>query len=342
MKLNKSAREILERYLLAVRRAITGKGRDDISAEIESFILDHAEERFPDAQEISETQVKEVLQEMGSPRKLAAQFSPQRCLIGSRLYPAFTLVLRIVVAAVAGALTLSFIITSLIGRDTSGGVQILEYLGMLWNGALSAAGFVTLTFAIIERVGDNIEIKELEELEEFDLKDLPELSADEKDPTKAGIIFEIVMGIIGLAFFTYIFSTGGRLPVFPNLQGSGELVRLFTDNFLRFVPVILALAGLDIARNATLLAQGHHSSLTNWWRVCTQGANMALNIFLLRSFPLVVLEGFRSMPFAVSWDFARIASGVNTGLKIVMIISLVGQGIEILRRLYREISNPAG
>ena len=84
MKLNNSARVLLDRYLLGVRRALTGKKREDIAAEIESSLLDRLEERFLGDQEISEAQVKEVLQEMGSPRKLASSFEPQRSLIGPR------------------------------------------------------------------------------------------------------------------------------------------------------------------------------------------------------------------------------------------------------------------
>ena len=45
MKLNNNARVLLDRYLLGVRRALTGKKRDDIAAEIESSLMDRLEER---------------------------------------------------------------------------------------------------------------------------------------------------------------------------------------------------------------------------------------------------------------------------------------------------------
>jgi len=71
MKLNKEARELLDRYLLGVKRELTGKQREDIAAEIESYLLDLLEERFPKSKEIVESQMKEILQEMGAPRKIA-------------------------------------------------------------------------------------------------------------------------------------------------------------------------------------------------------------------------------------------------------------------------------
>ena len=74
MKLSKPASELLERYMLGVRRALSGDKRDDIAREIESSILDRLEERFPQAAEISEQDLKSVLEELGSPYKLAGEF----------------------------------------------------------------------------------------------------------------------------------------------------------------------------------------------------------------------------------------------------------------------------
>lgn len=341
MKLTKSAQELIDRYLLGIRRTLTGKKREDITAEIESLLYDRMEERFIAEVEITEGQVKEVLQEMGSPRKLASSYGPQRYLIGPRLYPAYLLVLRIVVPVVIGALTLSIIISALTGSGKTSGAFILEYLASLWNGAFMAAAFVTLTFAILERVNDEKEIKELDEFEKFNADDLPELSENEKQPTIPGIVFEMVMGIIGLAFFTYILNNDGQLPIFFDQSISMVQLRIFSGNFMRFVPVMMAFTGLEITRSAIMLAQGRQSSLTTWWHIVMEGAHIVLNVILLRSFPLIALDGFRSMQFASNWDLARIGSGINSGLKVIMILSLVGSGVEIIRRLYREICIPS-
>ena len=107
------------------------------------------------------------------------------------------------------------------------------------------------------------------------------------------------------------------------------------------MPFMMAVTGLEVARSATLLAQGRQSSLTNWWHIFTQGANMVLSVFLLRAFPLITVEGFKTLPLPADWDFARIETGVNTGLKVIIILSLVGTGIDIIRRVYREAKNSA-
>ena len=340
MKLNKSARELLDRYLLAVKRELTGKQREDIAAEIESYLLDLLEERFPKTVEITEAQVKEILQDMGAPRKVAAQYSPQRYLIGPRLFPAYFLVLKIVIVAVIGALTLSTIINSVIGETSITWLAVLEYLGTIWSGMLSTVGSITLVFAIIERVGEGKEIKELDELQELDLPDLPELPTEEKEPSKIGLSIEIALGIIGIAFFTYVNNTGGHVPYFFNPQADMEMVRLVTDNFLQYVPLILALAGLDLARDITLLVLGYHSALTNWWHICTQSAQVVMMGFLIKSLPLITLDAFLRIG-GVDLDFAHLESLANTGIAIAMAVGIVGTSIDIIRKVIREIRSPS-
>ena len=240
-----------------------------------------------------------------------------------------------------GALTLSIIIEFLTGGLDSSAIPILEYLGTLWNGAFSAAAFVTLTFAIVERVNEEKEIEELKEFEKFSIDNLPEINDTNKQPTISGTVFEIVMGVIGLAFFTYVLNNNGQLPTYINLASKMTQVRVFTDNFLQFFPVMMAITGLEVARNAMLLVQGRQSSLTNWWHVIMEGAHVVLSVFLLRSFPLIMLKGFQPLFVTAEWDLAQIEPGINTGLKVIIILSLIGTGVEIIRHMFQEAKNPA-
>lgn len=342
MTLNQSARELLDRYLLAIRRSLIGKQREDISREIESYILDLLEERHPDPAEITFSQMSDVLTEMGAPRKVATQFGPQRCLISPQLFPAYIMVLKIVVAVMLGALTLSFLIGTLSGESRMDFPTGLEFLGTLWDGALSAGVFVTLAFAIIDRVNLKKDLRELAELDQFDPEDLPDLSPEEKELNTAGTIIEMVLGVIGLAFFAYIYSNAGHISIFGSAVGDTVGVRLFTDDFLRFVPVMLATSGLEVARNATLLMQGHHASLTAWWHILNQGANLILTFLLLQSFPLVNLSAFLSLPGTSDIPFPQTQNGLDIGLKIILVLALIGTCVDLIRCLYQEIRHPSG
>ncbi|MCD6356869.1 MAG: hypothetical protein J7L66_06235 [Anaerolineaceae bacterium] len=339
MKLNKESRELLERYLLAVKKELIGQERIDITAEIKSYLFDLLEERFPKTEEITKSELEIVLKEMGAPRKVAGQYLPQRFLIGPRLFPVYFLVLKIVVAVVIGALTLSTVITNVISQPANIWMTILEYLGAIWTGALSTVGSVTLVFAIIEHVGKGKEIKEIEELQELNIHDLPKLPEEEKGVSKIGSSIEIILGIIGLAFFTYIQKTGGFVPYFINPGSDMQIVRLFTDNFVQYIPFILTLASLDIARNTTLLTQGCHSSLTNWWYILTESANVILMGFLIRSQPLITLISFNNI--FDSDSFTQLESMVNIGIPIAIGLGILGSIVDIIRKSAREIRNPA-
>ncbi len=175
---------------------------------------------------------------------MAASYGPQRSLIG--LLPAYLLVLRIVVLVVVGTLMLSIIIKTLIGEADSAAFPALEYLGVLWNGAFSVAAFVTLTFAIIERVNEEKEIAELAEFDKFVADELPELGESDKQQSIVETVLEVVFGVIGLAFFTYIPNNNGLFPIKFSSMEKVALIPVFTGSFLRFMPFIMAITGLRL------------------------------------------------------------------------------------------------
>ena len=339
MKLNKNAGVLLERYLLAVKRELGGKTRVDIAAEIESYIYDLLDERYPKADEVTEKELEVILKEMGAPRKVAAQYSGQRYLIGPRLFSIYILVVKIMLCVVLGALTLSMIIASIVEPAGNVWQSILEYLGSLWSGALSVVGVITLIFAIIERSTECRSIDEIEELQELKISDLPELPENEKEVSRVGVSIEILLGVIGMVFFTYVQKTGGLLPYWINTNSSQQMIRLFTENFVHFIPFSLALTGLEIARNTTLLVQGYHSSLTNWWDVSLKVAGSVLLVFLISSLPLISLDFFQELEGASV--LSQYESQANTGLAIVMGLGIFGNIVEIIQRIVREVRNPS-
>ena len=338
MKMNNSARELLKRYLLGVQKELGGKQSEDIAAEIESYIGDLLEERYGSKEEIGTEELETILKEMGAPRKVARQYGPQRFLIGPRLFPVYWLVLRILIAVVAGSLALSYFISIGIRQETAPALGFLEFLGSLFSGLLAAAGAVTIIFGGIERGIENHELDEIKEMDEFKLSDLPDLPEKEHAFSTVGAIAEIIVTILGMAFFTYLRFTDGALPYFINPNEFGGMGRVFTDNFVQFIPVILVLNGLEIGRAATLLAQGRYTALTNWWAIIDKGANTVLSVFLLNAMPLVTLDLFRHIP---GLNPGTQADGIaNTVLSILIGLSIVGGLVDIIRSTIQEVRNP--
>lgn len=339
MKLNKSATELLNRYMLGVKRELGGRNRDDIAAEIESYIYDLLEERHPGDQEIGSAEMEAVLKEMGSPRKVAGQYSPQRYLIGPRLFPIYWMVLRIVVAVVAGALLLSLIITSITNPPADITRAFIEFLSTIWDGMLSAAMSITIVFAILERASQGKNLDEIKEMDQFKIENLPELPENEKAFSLVGTSIECVLGVFGLVFFSYLRGTNGALPVMLNPDTQMHMARIFTDNFMKFIPVILGLAGLKVACNITLLVQARHSSLTNWWSIILRGADMVLSGFMLKALPLITLDYFRQL--LAGSPFAGIDATANTALVVILALSILGSLVEMIKMAVREVRHPA-
>lgn len=338
MKTTKAAKELLERYLLGVKRELIGKEREDITAEIESYLYDLLAERFTAEHEIGEQEMETVLKEMGSPRKLAARYRPQRALIGARIFPIYTLVLRIVVAVVIGGMTLAFIISSIVGQPAGASLHVWEWLGSIGSGALSAFGMVTIVFAIIERTNEKRALDEIEDMNTLDIADLPQLPEEQQEVKRVGKAFEILLGIMGLVFFTYMRSTAGFVPYRTSLSGQAHMVPFFSANFVRMIPFILVLAAVDLARNIMLYVQKQHTALTSWWHIISESANVVLLGFLLSSLPLFTLDILNQFMDAES--VLTIQPIVNIGMAIALGIGIVGGVSDIVKGILRERKHP--
>ena len=93
----------IDRYVAQVGRSLPQSKRADIEKEIRSLLEDMLDDRSKtEGREADEEMTLAVLKEMGEPEKVAAGYLPEKYLIGPRLYPLFTLVLRVVLIVMAG------------------------------------------------------------------------------------------------------------------------------------------------------------------------------------------------------------------------------------------------
>lgn len=345
MKIDVKARELLDRYLLGVRRHLSGKDREDIAKEIESHIFDTLEERFPGLDEITVVNLEEIFREMGAPRKVAWQYRSQQSLIGPRFFPIYVIVARILVAVVVGAILLSSVIATAVGEPQSFWHVLGSFLGSAWSGALSAFGVVTLIFAGIERaVGDKSweemeDFEDLKEMNEYKASELPELPQREKKFDRVETIFEIIFGMIGLAFLTYIQTSGGAFPVRTGAGESRQFIQVLTDNYLPLIPFAMGITGLELARSITLFVQGHHSGVTNWWHIATQITNVILMGFTLNAMPIISLEKLNAAWLNV--NIANLDGAANTIISILIGLGIVGTIIDVSIKTYRELKEPS-
>lgn len=141
--------DIIERYIYAVTKRMPSKTAKDVAAELRTLIADMLEERCGEDLP-SEKDIKVVLTELGTPAELYEQYTGdgKKCLIGQPYYTTYIYVMKIVLACTALGMTIVAILELLTGSEIAGPLQgIAQWLGMLWQGLLSAFAFVTLLFA---------------------------------------------------------------------------------------------------------------------------------------------------------------------------------------------------
>lgn len=144
---------LIDRYVYAVTEYLPEENREDISRELRSNIEDMLPENA------TEQDIRHVLEELGSPWKLANEYSPKkRYLIGPGYYDKYLSLLKMVIgicaSVFAGLALLAWTIHPQDGELTVNLTQLIsDIISAVIEGALQGAFWVTLVFAIIERCG---------------------------------------------------------------------------------------------------------------------------------------------------------------------------------------------
>lgn len=82
--------ELIDRYMNAVAQALPESRRDEIIRELRANILDKLEAIAEEqGREVSETEVSEVLKELGHPQKVAGSFMAGQQLVSTELFPLY-------------------------------------------------------------------------------------------------------------------------------------------------------------------------------------------------------------------------------------------------------------
>lgn len=316
---------LIDSYVTEVGKYLPRRNRADIEAEIRSTLEDMLEERMQGRGPASEAQVIALLKEYGEPRKVAASYGAIQYLIGPRLFPIFELVTKIVLAALALGLTISFVVGTM--RSGMTGLEMARALGNLLlqylSGVIAAFGNIVLVFAILERV---LPVKEQESMkDEWNPADLAK--APNPDAIKpAERIVSILFTVAGLVI----------LNGFPQIIGlyffSDEkwtYVPVLAEAFFRYLPWINILSGLQIGLDLWLLQQGAWKAGTRIATIALKACVIALLIAMLTGPAILQLtpESMAGTPLAEVFD--EIGPLLKYMVTPVLLLAILGTLIEI-------------
>lgn len=258
---NGSASELIGRYVHEVTRRLPPKQRADVGRELRSSLLDALEDRF--GAEPTWVQAAILLRETGPPARVAASYRPaDRYLVGPEWYPAFTLVLRIVLGALVTVLTVATAVTLLLGPAAEVGARLAGFLPATLESGLIAFAIVVAVFHLLQRT----EAPPEPASGSWDPEELPPVRACDV----AGRFEAITEVVVPPAFLAvlYLFRDGIGIPV------AGDGPPLLNDVFLRYLPWLAAATLLGMAVNAWLVWRGR-------WSWTSRGANLATDLFAL-------------------------------------------------------------
>lgn len=240
--------DLIERYIYAVTKKLPKKTREDVVKELETLIDDMLEERCKDVTP-TEKDIKVVLTELGTPQELSAKYHPdsEKQLIGGTYYPAYKLVLTIVMISIAGGLLIAEGMAFVIG-------DIIWYEALFgWIGSTLvslACGFavVTILFAIFERKGVAVNIAN------NSIDSLPPV------PQKNQVIKRVdpILGIIITVIFVIYFLA---MPGFIAISFDGtDFGYLFNPEYVKSIwYIIVALAVVGIIKESFRLFEGKYT-----------------------------------------------------------------------------------
>lgn len=312
--------EVIDRYVHEIGEHLPWSLRADVEAELHSLLMDSLEERAQATQQPADARLAEALvQEFGPPEEVAKRYLPQdQYLIGPCLFPAYRLVVKIAliaIAAISGALVLAATLNSALAHRAGPDLLVLvrSIWGVIWGIFINLA-LVTVVFAIIERVRARREAK--------GSAWSPAMLPPVKDPDRLsqyGMVIEMYLILAFAVLFNF----------YPEWVGMAIVDdRVHLTNFLRpafftYMPLLNVLWTLDFALHLMVLSQGR-------WRRDTRAAEFALGLYGAAILYLII-----SGPPSFRFDLL-----VKAVLKGVLALVLCGSGVRLYRLLTRRPFEP--
>jgi hypothetical protein len=200
--------DLIGRYLQAVGFWLPRAQKQDILAELSEDLHSQIEDRESQlGRAMTEAEVSELLKQRGRPILVAAQFMPQRSLIGPALYPVYIFVLKIVALCYVIPWLMVWLGILLFQRAGMATHLSGEWhsLGTLWTIVFTQFGIITVVFAAIDRASVKSSC-----VSEWDPRKLPKVKVEASTKRRVNAIAGLVFAVLGLLWVLAI-------PEFPFL-----------------------------------------------------------------------------------------------------------------------------
>lgn len=215
--------DLIDRYLVAVRRQLPQDLQDDVVAELKDSLRSEAEEHeAATGRPMTVDEQSAVLKKRGHPFLMASRYMPQQYLIGPALFPYYRQTVKFVVFWVVLPLVIiGGALHAIYAADPAGVWS--RVLAGAWNGGIYSVGIVTIVFAILENTFAKVDKgpRRITLLDNWNPAKLPDPQQGRMVPRSESVI-SLVFTLTFLVWWTGLV----RVPEFP----------VFTAGPVRFVP----------------------------------------------------------------------------------------------------------
>jgi hypothetical protein len=319
--------ELIERYLQAVRKHLPWKRQDDIIAELRANLESQLEDKEAElGRPLTAGEAEAWLQQIGSPRRMAAPYCPQRYLIGPTLYPVFWLVMLTVFLWVMIIHVFGSAVQIATGSPSWSAVldAVRSVPGiLLMNGAWVVLIFAVIEFAVHARSKSNASAPDSSDWSPSDLPPVQnESTGGQKPRSYACAMVETMFGVLFLVWLLllpkYPYLLLGPGAAFPH--SSGANVSPF-----RLAPVWSQVYWCVLVLNLIQLGWNCRDLLCGAWRAPKPSRRIALSVLGL--VPLGLLLAARDRSWVTLKDpaldgarYGAALDAINHALYVVFVI----------------------
>lgn len=236
--------ELIKKYVYAVTQKLPAQQRVDIEKELNGLIEDMLDERTQGAP-VQESDVEEVLIELGDPSSLADKYrGKERFLISPERFDPYLSVLKIVLVSVAIAISVGFVIDFFMG-PVNIAKQFAEYLASLFSASIQGFAWVTIVFILIEHRGNRTSDNRTKK--PWRPSDLPSIPDPKTVIKPIEPILGIIFSVVFLILFAYMLNLVG---VHRFYDGQSTVIPVFNEEvFRKYIPFIWVLTAIGILRD---------------------------------------------------------------------------------------------
>lgn len=305
--------------------------REDIEKEIRSTIQDILDDRSQESERaVDEALTLEILQEFGSPEKVAESYLTGRYLIGPRLSPTFSLVLRIAlpILAVLGAIGFGLLYTT--NPPSHPTEALFQSLVELVNSLIQAFGTIVLIFAILQWLLPKLEVKN----KAWDARGLLEIKPSDHLPL-TGAVVEVIFSAGAIIIFNFY---PDILRLWNNTDGVWQSIEILSPAFFAYIPAWTIIWALTVVLNIYLIRQGRWNVWTSWASAVLKTATIVLATVMLAGPALVQVDSAALaglMPAETQSIHDWFAKSIQMSVRLVLVIILISEGIDLVKTLLR-------